>query len=152
MRHLHPVLATAFTLLLHPGNANAQGFQWSTTGGAAGISNSFMGAMDIARDPAGDLYLFNDANTAQQCQGDTVQPLGGGGSLNTFIHKFDADGILQWIRPIGPFFQPFSIECDDAGSIYLLGRTLTSDILLADTVLSVTANRNHLLKFAPTGT
>lgn len=151
MRHLHPVLATALTLLLHPGNANAQGFQWSTTGGAAGISNSYMGAMDIARDPSGDLYLFNDANTAQQCQGDTVQPLGGGGSLNTFIHKFDADGILQWIRPIGPFFQPFSIECDEAGSIYLLGRTLTSDILLADTVLSVTANRNHLLKFAPNG-
>ena len=151
MRNVHTAPIAALALLFHTGTIQAQGFQWSTTGGAAGISNSYLGAMDIARDPSGNLYLFNDANTAQQCQGDTVQPLGGGGSLNTFIHKFDADGILQWIRPVGSQFQPFSIECDEAGSIYLLGRSLVGNIFLEDTVLSVTANRNHLLKFAPNG-
>lgn len=40
---------------------NAQGYQWSNTGGEVGISNSFLGALDIPRDPAGNLYLFNDA-------------------------------------------------------------------------------------------
>ncbi|MBL8002706.1 MAG: T9SS type A sorting domain-containing protein [Flavobacteriales bacterium] len=146
--------STLLVLIASPficADVNAQGFQWSTTGGAAGISNSYLGAMDIARDPSGNLYLFNDANTTQQCQGITAQPQGGGGSLNTFVHKFNAAGDLQWIRAVGPQFQPFSLECDDAGNLYLLGRTLTNTIVMDDTILTVVASQNHLLKFHPDG-
>jgi hypothetical protein len=55
----------------------AQHFEWSTSGGYVGVPNAFSGATDIARDPAGNLYLFNDGNLAQQCQGDTVQTVTG---------------------------------------------------------------------------
>ncbi|MFN3874621.1 MAG: T9SS type A sorting domain-containing protein [Flavobacteriales bacterium] len=129
----------------------AQQFDWEASGGAAGLSNSFSGALDLARDPEGNLFLFNDANTDQQCQGDTVVPIGGPGSTNTFVHKFNAAGELQWIRPVGPQFQPFSIRCDDAGNAYLLGRTSMNTITLEDTTLGVTASRNYLLKFSPEG-
>ncbi|MBK9274270.1 MAG: hypothetical protein IPM49_07000 [Flavobacteriales bacterium] len=74
MRHVHTAAIAALALLFHTGTIQAQGFQWSTTGGAVGISNSYLGAMDIARDPLGNLYLFNDANTAQQCQGIRCSP------------------------------------------------------------------------------
>lgn len=132
-------------------NASAQGFGWATSGGAAGLSNSFSGALDLARDPQGNLFLFNDANTAQQCQGDTVQPNGGPGSTNAFIHKFNSAGELQWIRPVGPQFQPFSIRADEAGNAYFLGRTLVNTIIVGDSTLNVIGSRNYLLKFSPEG-
>ena len=132
-------------------NATAQSFGWEASGGTVGTTNSFSGAMDLARDNAGNLFLFNDGNTAQQCQGDTVQPLGGPGSSNTYVHKFDPAGTLQWIRPVGSQFQPFSIRCDDSGNAYLLGRTLTNTIFLSDTTVSVIAFRNYLLKLSPDG-
>jgi len=131
--------------------SSAQDFNWASSGGAAGLSNSFLGALDLARDTEGNLYLFNDANTRQQCQGDTVVPVGVPASTNTFVHKFNAAGELQWIRPVGPDLQPFSIRCDDAGNAYLLGRTLSNTLTLEDTTLSVTAARNYLLKFSPEG-
>ncbi len=132
-------------------HANAQGFTWASSGGAAGTSNSFSGALDLARDPQGNLYLFNDGNTPHQCQGDTVSPSGGPGSPNAFVHKFNSAGELQWIRAVGPQFQPFSIRADEAGNAYFLGRTLVNTIIVGDTTLNVTASRNYLLKFSPAG-
>ena len=55
----------------------AQRFDWATTGGASGIANSFGGALDIARDPQGNIYTVDFSNHAQQCQGDTLQPFVG---------------------------------------------------------------------------
>lgn len=131
--------------------ANAQGYTWVSSGGAAGINNSFSGALDLARDAEGNLFLFNDGNTPQQCQGDTVSPNGGSGSSNAFVHKFNSAGELQWIRPVGPQFQPFSIRADEAGNAYLLGRTLVNTILVDDSVVNVVASRNYLVKFSPEG-
>lgn len=131
--------------------ANAQGFNWASSGGVTGIANSFSGALDLARDPQGNLFLFNDGNTPQQCQGDTVLPSGGPGSVNAFVHKFNSAGELQWIRPVGPQFQPFSIRADEAGNAYFLGRTLVNTIIVDDSTLNVTASRNYLLKFSPEG-
>lgn len=131
--------------------ANAQGFNWASSGGYAGIANSFSGALDLARDQQGNLFLFNDGNGAQQCQGDTVQPNGGAGSSNAFVHKFNSAGELQWIRAVGADFQPFSIRCDEAGNPYLLGRTLVSTIIVGDTTVNVIAARNYLLKLSPDG-
>jgi hypothetical protein len=131
--------------------ANAQGFDWASSGGVTGIANSFSGALDLARDPQGNLFLFNDGNTPQQCQGDTVFPSGGPGSVNAFVHKFNSAGELQWIRPVGPQFQPFSIRADEAGNAYFLGRTLVNTIIVDDSTLNVTASRNYLMKFSPEG-
>jgi hypothetical protein len=131
--------------------ANAQGFDWASSGGYAGIANSFSGALDLARDQQGNLFLFNDGNGPQQCQGDTVPPSGGPGNPNAFVHKFNSAGELQWIRPVGPQFQPFSIRCDEAGDTYLLGRTLASSIIVGDTTVNTTAFRNYLLKLSSDG-
>ena len=131
--------------------APAQGYTWASSGGSAGAGNSFSGALDLARDPQGNLYLFNDGNTPQQCQGDTVFPSGGPGSINAFVHKFNSAGDLQWIRPVGPQFQPFSIRADEAGNAYFLGRTSVNTIIVGDTTVNVTASRNYLLKFSPEG-
>lgn len=133
------------------GESNAQGYNWATSGGAAGLSNSFSGALDLARDPQGNLFLFNDGNTTQQCQGDTVSPSGGPGSVNAFVHKFNSAGDLQWIRPVGPQFQPFSIRADETGNAYFLGRTLVNTLIVDDSTLNVNPFRNHLLKFSPEG-
>ncbi|MBK8226552.1 MAG: T9SS type A sorting domain-containing protein [Flavobacteriales bacterium] len=132
-------------------HVSAQGFTWASSGGYAGIANSFSGALDLARDPQGNLFLFNDGNGAQQCQGDTVQPNGGAGSSNAFVHKFNSAGELQWIRPVGPQFQPFSIRADEAGNAYFLGRASASTIIVGDTTVNVTALRNYLLKLSPDG-
>ena len=131
--------------------ANAQGFGWASSGGYAGIANSFSGALDLARDPQGNVFLFNDGNGPQQCQGDTVPPSGGPGSPNAFVHKFNSAGELQWIRPVGPQFQPFSIRCDEAGNPYLLGRNLASSIIVGDTTVNTISSRNYLLKLSSDG-
>lgn len=145
------LLTTVVLGMLTGPYATAQGYTWASSGGVTGIANSFSGALDLARDPQGNLFLFNDGNTPQQCQGDTVLPSGGPGSVNAFVHKFNSAGELQWIRPVGPQFQPFSIRADEAGNAYFLGRTLVNTILVGDTTLNVTASRNYLLKFSPEG-
>lgn len=145
------LLTTVFLGMLTGPHAIAQGFQWASSGGVTGIANSFSGALDLARDPQGNLFLFNDGNTPQQCQGDTVFPNGGPGSLNAFLHKFNSAGELQWIRPVGPQFQPLSVRTDEEGNSYLLGRTLVSTIIAGDSALNAIASRNYLLKFSPEG-
>jgi len=144
-------LAILSVSLFVAARAGAQGFSWASSGGYAGIANSYSGALDLARDQQGNLFLFNDGNGAQQCQGDTVPPSGGPGSTNAFVHKFNSAGELQWIRAVGAGFQPFSIRCDEAGNPYLLGRTLVSTIIVGDTTVNVTAARNYLLKLSPDG-
>jgi hypothetical protein len=134
-----------------PQQLSAQGYTWTSSGGVVGIANSFSGALDLARDPQGNLFLFNDGNTPQQCQGVTVSPIGGPGVSNAFVHKFNSAGELQWIRPVGPQFQPFSIRADEEGSAYFLGRTTASTIIVGDTTVNVTAARNYLLKLSPNG-
>lgn len=151
MNHRKTLLMLAIVCTVVPHHLEAQGYTWASSGGVAGISNSFSGALDLARDAEGNLFLFNDGNTPQQCQGDTVSPNGGSGSSNAFVHKFNSAGELQWIRPVGPQFQPFSIRTDEAGNAYLLGRTLVNTILVDDTVVSVVAPRNYLVKFSPEG-
>jgi hypothetical protein len=151
MNHRTNLLMLAMTCAFVPQLLNAQGYSWTSSGGVVGIANSFSGALDLARDPQGNLFLFNDGNTPQQCQGDTVFPSGGPGSTNAFVHKFNSAGELQWIRPVGPQFQPFSIRADEAGNAYFLGRTTVNTIIVGDTTLNATASRNYLLKFSPAG-
>ncbi len=130
----------------------AQHFEWSTSGGYVGVPNAFSGAIDIARDPAGNLYIYNDGNLAQQCQGDTIQTVTSTILLNSFVHKFNSAGQLQWIKAIGPQFDPFSIEADEQGQVYLLGRNGSNNqIIMSDTTLTVPLATNFILKFSTDG-
>jgi len=132
--------------------SSAQHFEWSTSGGYVGVPNAFSGATDIARDPAGNLYLFNDGNLAQQCQGDTIQTVTTSILMNTFVHKFDPAGQLLWIKAIGPQFDPFSIEADEQGQVYLLGRNGSNPLItMSDTTLSVPQSTNFIIKLSTDG-
>jgi len=131
----------------------AQRFNWAATGGAAGIANSFYGAVDIARDPQGNIYTMDYSNHAQQCQGDTLQPIQGG--VSTYIYKFNAQGELLFMNRVGPVngaFNAFNIETDDAGSLYLLGQPngVGSIVVNEDTVPTV-ASTNQLIKMDSLG-
>jgi hypothetical protein len=131
----------------------SQRFDWATTGGATGIANSFNGAIDIARDPQGNIYTMDNSNHAQQCQGDTLQPIQGG--VSTYIYKFNAQGELLFMNRVGPVngaFYAFNIETDDAGSLYLLGQPngVGSIVVNEDTVPTV-ASTNQLIKMDSLG-
>jgi hypothetical protein len=133
-------------LLFNTALSYAQDFEWSTSGGYVGITNSYNGAFDMARDKNGNIFLFNDANLAQQCQGDTVQMLSPSNPTHTFVYKFDTAGVLQWAKAIGVYFNPYAIEVDDAGSVYVLGQTPSDSLKMTDTVFSCAVNALHLVK------
>ncbi len=142
------LLSFFFTIVSH-----AQRFDWVTTGGASGIVNSFAGAVDIARDPQGNIYTIDFSNHAQQCQGDTLTPFT---SVTTFIYKFDAQGVLQFINrvgaTIGGSFTPFNIETDDAGNLYLLGQPNgVNFIIVNNDTVSAIANTTQLIKMDSLG-
>ncbi len=130
----------------------AQRFNWATSGGYVGIANSLNGAIDIAKDPQGNVYTMDFGNGAMQCQGDTIDKLS---SYTTFIYKFNAQGVLQHISRIGALsgdFYGYNLETDDAGSVYVVGQPngVTSIIVNDDTV-SATGNTNQLVKLDSDG-
>jgi len=130
----------------------AQRFDWATTGGAAGIANSFFGAIDIARDPQGNIYTMDYSNHAQQCQGDTLRPFQG--SASTYIYKFNAQGILLFMNRVGPVngtFAAFNIETDDAGSLYLLGQSVGTILVVNEDTVTAVSNTNQLIKMDSLG-
>jgi hypothetical protein len=130
----------------------SQRFDWATTGGATGIANSFYGAVDIARDPQGNIYTFDYSNHAQQCQGDTLQPYDG---ITAYVYKFNSQGELLFMNRVGELggsFTPFNIETDDAGSIYILGQGAGNGAIIIneDTVPAVDFT-NQLIKLDSNG-
>jgi hypothetical protein len=127
----------------------AQRFDWATSGGYSGIVNSFLGAVDIAVDPDGNVYTMDSGNGQQICQGVTVDHFGG---TTTFIYKFNPDGELLFITRLGAPFLPYNIETDDDGNLYLLGQpTGNNSITINDTVVAVAAQTNHIIKFDSNG-
>jgi hypothetical protein len=137
-------------LLLASVFSQAQHFDWVSTAGYAGVANSFSGAIAIERDSQGNLYTLDVANGAQQCQGDTVQPISGANT--TFLYKFNANGELQYIKPIGVNFFPLNLQVDENDNLYLLGALLGSNKLrVNDTLITGIENRNYILKFDASG-
>jgi hypothetical protein len=139
-------------LLILSSQLFSQRFDWASTGGATGIANSFNGAIDIARDPQGNIYTMDNSNHAQQCQGDTLQPFA---SVTTYIYKFNSQGDLLFMNRVGAVgggFTPFNIEIDDAGSLYLLGQPDGVGFIVVneDTVPTV-ASTNQLIKMDSNG-
>jgi hypothetical protein len=130
----------------------AQRFDWATTGGAAGVANSFGGALAIAQDPQGNIYTLDYGNHAQQCQGDTLQKITG---TTAYIYKFNSQGELLFMNRVGAVggsFTPFNIVTDDAGSLYLLGQGVGNGFIIVheDTVPSIDFT-NQLIKMDSLG-
>lgn len=129
--------------------AQAQRFDWVTTAGYSGVANSVQGAIAIARDSQGNLYTLNSANGQQICQGVTANPTGN----DTFLYKFNAAGVLQYIKTIGFSFDPMNIQIGENDNLYVLGslRGTNSLIIGTETFVEV-QDRNYIIKFDPTGT
>lgn len=144
-------LFASFFALLVCLHITAQDFEWSTSGGYVGTANSYSGAHDIARDPSGNIYVFNDGNQAQQCQGDTVKMLSPSFPMHTFVYKFNAAGVLQWAKAIGVYFTPYAIEVDEAGSVYVLGQTPSDSLKTADTVFVCQSAAYYIVKLNAQG-
>jgi hypothetical protein len=126
----------------------AQRFDWVTTAGYSGTPNSVEGAIAIARDSQGNLYTLNSANGQQICQGITADHTGN----DTFLYKFNAAGVLQYIKTIGFSFAPLNIQIGENDNLYVLGslRGTNSLIIGAETFVGV-QDRNYIIKFDPTG-
>jgi len=128
----------------------AQRFDWVTSAGYSGVANSFYGALAIARDSQGNMYTLDGANGQQQCQGMTANPIPGG--VTTFLYKFNAQGVIQYIKPIGVNFYPLNIQVGENDNLYLLGALWGNSTLIVDGVtINGIANRNYILKFDPSG-
>ncbi len=138
------------TLLLASVFTQAQRFDWVSTAGYSGVANSFYGALAIARDSQGNIYTLDGANGQQQCQGMTANPYLGG--ITTFLYKFNAQGEIQYIKPIGVNFYPLNIQVGENDNLYLLGALWGGTTLIVDGVtINGIANRNYILKFNPSG-
>ena len=128
----------------------AQRFDWVSTAGYSGVANSVEGAIAIARDSQGNLYTLNSANGQQICQGVTTDPFLGG--VTTFLYKFNASGVLQYIKTIGVNFKPLNIQIGENDNLYLLGSLMGGSSLKIGTETFVEAeNRNYIIKFDPVG-
>lgn len=139
-----------FTLLLLFMSAftQAQRFDWVATAGYSGVANSVQGAVAIARDSQGNLYTLNSANGQQICQGITADHTGN----DTFLYKFNAAGVLLYIKAIGFSFAPLNIQIGENDNLYVLGslRGTNSLTIGAETFVGV-QDRNYIIKFDPTG-
>jgi hypothetical protein len=139
-----------FTLLLLFMSAclQAQRFDWVATAGYSGVANSVQGAVAIARDSQGNLYTLNSANGQQTCQGVTANPSGN----DTFLYKFNAAGVLLYIKTIGFSFDPMNIQIGENDNLYVLGslRGTNSLIIGTETFVGV-QDRNYIIKFNPSG-
>jgi hypothetical protein len=124
-----------------------QRFDWVSSGGYAFNTSSDNGAIDVARDSDGNLYVANRGNGDMQCQGDTIfsSP---GSSTRTFIYKFNPDGNLLFMKVIGNSNFPRNLETDEWGNLYVL-IAFTSSVceLPDDTTFSVQLGTNYVLKF-----
>jgi hypothetical protein len=126
----------------------AQRFDWVATAGYSGVANSIQGAIAIARDSQGNLYTLNSANGQQICQGVTANPSGN----DTFLYKFNAAGVLQYIKTIGFSFAPLNIQIGENDNLYVLGSLKGTNSLIIGTETFVgVQDRNYIIKFDPTG-
>lgn len=147
MKHIFSLIFICFQTLVF-----AQRFDWATSGGYQGVANSFLGAVDIAVDPDGNIYTLDFGNGIMACQGQTFDPFD---SYTTFIYKFNPQGELIQVSRIGAVsgdFTPFNIECDDNGDIYVLGQPNgVTQLNINGNIVSAIGNTNQLIKINSNG-
>ncbi len=139
-----------FLLLLISSLLSGQRFDWATSAGYVGVANSYYGAITIAKDSQGNIYTMDYGNQEQQCQEQTAEPLVPG-RFNTFLYKFNPDGELIFIKPIGQEFQTMNIVVDNEDNLYLLGSNNSDRILIDDLEIPALEDINYVLKLNPHG-
>ena len=100
---------------------------WATYYGGSGGSTG----LSCATDAANNVYLTGIAGTDPGTAIATVgchQSSFGGGSLDAFLVKFDANGIRQWGTYYGGSGQDWARSCatDASGNVYISGKTSSS--------------------------
>jgi hypothetical protein len=136
-------------LVLFSAVMQAQRFDWVSSAGYAGVANGYNGAIAIARDSQGNLYTLDAANATQQCQGVTANPLGG---TSIFLYKFNSEGEIIYIKPIGTNFKPLNVIVGDNDNVYVLGSLMgTGEIQINGQTIIDTDNRNYIFKLNPAG-
>lgn len=128
----------------------AQNFEWATSGGLVSGPPSSNIVQSVVRDSQGNIYHITESGQDVHCQGTVVESIGGS---TTFIHKFNADGELQWIRRIGTNFYALNLALDDENNLYVLGNLYgTYNLQFEDQTLAASAQyRNFLFKINPEG-
>lgn len=128
------------------GLCNAQRFNWSTSAGYPGVANSYVGAIDMATDEDGNVYVMDYANLPQVCQGVTIEMNGTGMVL--FMYKFNPEGQLIWGKSIGTdagSLTPLNIEYGSDGNIYALAHTNSSGIFSESATFPINGPVNVIL-------
>lgn len=130
----------------------SQRFNWSTSAGYPGVSNSYLGAVDMATDEDGNVYVFDYANLPQVSQGVTINQNGSGMTL--FIYKYDAEGDLNWGKSIGTnagSLTPLNLEFGSDGKLYALVHSNSNDVITETETFSVTGPANLILSIDTNG-
>jgi len=143
------LLLIAFLLVAVASTSFAQRFSWVATGGAAGLSNSFFGARDIARDSKGNVYSFDHASLKQQTQGDTSSAFSG--RYSTFLYKYDAQGKIIRTTVIGLDFRVIAIEVGEDDCVYALGSGREASLIIGTDTSVIVPFTNYLVKLTPDG-
>ena len=140
---------TSLLLVIVVFQAQAQRFKWTTSAGYVGVANSYLGAIDVAIDSQGNSYTLDYANAPQQCQGITND---GFDSQNTYLYKFNAEGELQYILPIGNTNTPLAIEVDQDDNVYVLFYNQGALIFVDETQIpDAQVFQNFIVKLDPQG-
>jgi hypothetical protein len=145
MKKITLLLTLLFSFLSH-----AQRFDWVSSAGYVGPAGGYNGAVAIARDSQGNLYTLDAANAPQQCQGITATPSTSGTFL--FLYKFNAQGEIIYIKPIGTNFTALNVVVGENDNVYVLGSLMgTSEIRINNQTIIDTENRNYIFKFDSAG-
>jgi len=131
---------------------SAQRFDWSTSAGYPGVANSYVGAVDMATDIEGNVYVFDYANLPQVSQGVTINQNGTGMTL--FVYKYSPSGELLWGESIGTnagSLTPLNLEMGTDGRLYALVHTNTNNVITETETFSVAGPVNLILAIDPQG-
>ena len=135
-----------FSLLCLVFIGHAQRFNWSTSAGYPGVANSYAGAVDMATDIEGNVYVFDYANLPQVSQGVTINQNGTGMTL--FVYKYSPSGELLWGKSIGTnagSLTPLNLEMGTDGRLYALVHTNTNNVITETETFSVAGPVNLIL-------
>lgn len=131
---------------------SAQRFNWSTSAGYPGVANSYLGAIDMATDDLGNVYVFDYANLPQVSQGVTINQNGSGMTL--FVYKYSPNGELLWGKSIGTnagSLTPLNLEFGSDGKLYALVHTNSNDVITETETFSITGPVNLILSIDTDG-
>jgi len=129
---------------------------WGTYYGGNGTKTT-----DGIIDSQGNVYITGDVYGSIPYSNNFVtanahQPNYGGGNTDTFIAKYNPDGILLWSTYFGGSGDEniYSLALDNFDNLYIAGQTTSTTNIATSTAFQTTPGANgsaYIAKFSPTG-